>query len=81
MEGPAFFERTDEEILNRELVAMKTAPFIRSHLLAILAYPFLAAPVIIPLFLRYKAIQRLYLEQVDQITSFAFWRKHLGMPE
>lgn len=81
MEGPAFFEGTDEEILNRELVAMKTAPFIRSRFLAILAYPFLAAPVIIPLFLRYKATQRLYLEQVDKITSFAFWREHLGMPE
>jgi galactofuranosylgalactofuranosylrhamnosyl-N-acetylglucosaminyl-diphospho-decaprenol beta-1,5/1,6-galactofuranosyltransferase len=81
MEGPAFFEGTDEEILNRELVAMKTAPFIRSRLLAILAYPFLVAPVIIPLFLRYKATQRLYLEQVDKITSFAFWREHLGMPE
>lgn len=79
MEGPAFFERTDEEELNKKLLALKTTPFIKTRLFAILAYPFLAVPVLVTLFVKYRTIQKIYQQQTARITSLTFWRKHLGI--
>jgi len=81
MEGPAFFEETDEEALNNELIQLKAVSFIKSRFLAILVYPFLALPVLLPLLIHYKTIQMFYQQQINQITSFTFWQRHLGIPE
>lgn len=78
MEGPDLFLRTDEELLNIQLLRAMKKPQ-KGRLYSLLTTPFLLLPVMLQVIIGYKKTKKQYKNRIQELTCMEFWRKHLGI--